>query len=174
MCKNVEDVLQLARKMEMDGMEFYSNASENASNTFAARFFNSLADDERRHLKIIENISEGMGIDVAGMPLPADSIRTVFSQLEEEGAAGAPAAGAEEKEAVDLALEMEKKSFDLYAKAAKNATNDTRKKLFERLELEENQHYEMLQNTSEYLNDNQKWFLNSECGLLTGDMSPLG
>ena len=48
------------------------------------------------------------------------------------------------------------------------------KELFERLAQEENQHYKMLENTDEYLNENEKWFLTQEYGLLTGDMSSLG
>ncbi len=169
----IEEVLQKARKMELDGIEFYSKASGNASNEMAKRFFASLVEDEKRHFDIIEKVGKGMGVDVESLPYPADSIKTVFSEFDDKSISEI-AATAEEKDAVATALEMEKKSYDLYAEAAANAADDQQAQLFSRLEQEENQHYEMLQNTSDYLNDNEKWFLNVEGALLTGDMSSLG
>ncbi len=171
---SLKEALQLARKMEIDGMDFYGKAAENSGNTSAKSFFNSLALDEKRHLAVIEKVAAGVGVDVAEMSSPADSIRTVFSRLDEDAVSGELAATAGEKEAIEVALGMEKESYDLYAKAAENAGSEAQKNLFLRLQQEENQHYEMLKNTEEYLNDNDKWFLNTEGALLTGDMSSLG
>lgn len=159
--------------MEIDGKELYAEASENATSVKTRYFFHSLAKDEERHLSIIEKVVEGLGVDVDEMPLPSDRMQTVFSQISTEDIAEL-AATSEEKDAIDMALEMEKKSYDLYERAAEEAESDQEEKLLERLKLQENQHYEMLQNTAEYLNDNHKWFLDQENGLLTGDMSSLG
>ena len=173
MAESLQEAIQLARKMEMDGIEFYGKAAEEAGNPQAQKFFESLQNDERRHLRIVEDIGKGMGVDTTNMPKPADTIRTVFSEAEQTIAADQQAT-AEEKEAVEIALGMEEDSYNLYEEAAQKAEDEDQKALFERLAEEENQHYVMLENTQEYLADNQKWYLWKESGLLTGDMSSLG
>lgn len=173
MAKSLEEAVQLARKMELDGIEFYGNAADNAGNPQAEKFFQSLQSDEQRHLDIVEKIGKGMGVDVDDMSMPADNIKTVFSSTDEEIAADQQAT-AEEKEAVEMALGMEEDSYDLYEEAAEKAKDDDQKSLFERLAAEENQHFVMLENTQEYLEDNEKWVLWDESALLMGDMSSLG
>lgn len=173
MNESLEEAIQTARKMEMDGIEFYGKAAENAGNPDAERFFQSLQSDEERHLDIVEKIGRGMGVDIDNMPTPEQGIRTVFSEVDPSVAADQEAT-AEEKEAVEIALGMEKDSYDLYDEAAENAEDEDQRALFERLAKEENQHYVMLENTLEYLQENSNWTLWKESGLLTGDMSSLG
>ena len=173
MAESLDKAIQLARKMEMDGIEFYGGAAENAGNPQAKAFFESLQDDERRHLRIVENICFGVTANTENMPQPAETIQTVFSQADAEISADQQAT-AEEREAVEMALGMEEDSYDLYEEAASKADDEDQKALFERLAEEENQHYVMLENTQEYLQANQKWFLWKESGLLTGDISSLG
>lgn len=173
MVEDLQEAIQLARKMEMDGIEFYGKAAENAGNPQAKKFFESLQDDERRHLRIVEEIGKGMGVDTQNMPAPAENIKTVFTEADQEIALDQQAT-AEEREAVEMALGMEEDSYKLYDDAAGHADSDNQKELFKRLAQEENQHYVMLENTQEYLEDNQKWVLWKEYGLLTGDMSSLG
>ena len=173
MAESIDEVIQRARKMEMDGIGFYSGAAQEAANPQAQRLFDSFARDEQRHLDIIERIAQGLGVDVAGMPTPAESIRTVFTNADVELGEEQKVA-ASELEAIAIALGMETKSYRLYKAAAGSAEDDAVKALFERLALEENQHYEMLENTQQYLTDYEKWVLWDEHGLLTGDMSSLG
>ncbi len=173
MADSIEEAVQLARKMELDGIEFYGNAAENAGNPQAQKFFESLQSDERRHLDIVEKIGKGLGANVEEMGMPADNIQTVFSQADEAITADQQAT-AEEKEAVDMALAMEEDSYDLYEEAADKAEDEDQVKLFERLAKEENQHFVMLENTQEYLEEHEKWVLWDESGLLMGDMSSLG
>lgn len=173
MSDGIEEIMQLARKMEIDGKDLYSKASENATSKKARSFFASLAEDETRHLSIVEKMGKGLGVDVDDMPSPAERIQTVFSKIS-SGDMDELATTSEEQEVIDIALKMEKKSYNLYERAADAADNDQKRKLLERLKQEENQHYEMLQSTAEYLNENHKWFLDEEDGLLTGDVSSLG
>ncbi len=173
MTNNIHDILQKARKMEIDGRELYEKARDSATSEMAKRFFDSLAQDEKRHLSMVEKMGKGMGVDVDNMPLPAERIRTVFSEISSREVSEL-AATAEDQDALEMALKMEKDSYDLYARAAGLADSDATKQLLERLKQEENQHYEMLRNTEEYLKDNKQWFLTQEDALLTGDMSSLG
>jgi rubrerythrin len=173
MAENLQEVIQMARKMEIDGIEFYSNAAEEAANKQAELLFSSLAQDEERHLHVIEDIAEGTGVNVEDLPKPAERIETAFTQASKQ-ITERDVATASEKEAIKIALDMETRSYKIYEEAADKTDDEEQKALFERLAEEENQHYEMLNNTNEYLNDNKKWFLTQESGLLTGDMSSLG
>jgi len=173
MAKSLRDVFQLARKMEMDGVKFYHDAAKKAANPQAKRLFESFALDEERHLRIVADLAKGKGVDVESMPMPAESIKTVFTEADAEAAA-AQQATADETKAIRMAMEMERESYRLYDDAARRGDSEDIKVIFKRLAQEENQHYAMLENTQEYLTDNKKWFLWNEWALLTGDMSSMG
>ena len=81
---------------------------------------------------------------------------------------------ADEQEAVRIAMDMETKSYKFYMEAAETAADDRSRQLFQRLAREENQHYEMLENTFEYLTGNKQWFLWNEWALIVGDQSSIG
>ena len=55
-------------------------------------------------------------------------------------------------------METEKLSYDLYCKSADEATDPAAKQAYEFLSREENRHYEILQNSRNYLVDNQTWW----------------
>ncbi|MBS3764095.1 MAG: ferritin family protein [Planctomycetes bacterium] len=173
MAGDLTEAIQLARKMELDGIGFYDDAAKKAGNPQAAQLFKSFSKDEERHLKIVSKVAEGMGVDVDQMPMPADEIKTVFSTAGQEIAVEAEVS-ASEREAIEMALEMEEKSYKLYADAAKNAGTADQRAIFERLSQEENQHYSILENTREYLDENEQWNLSEEWGLLMGDLTSLG
>ena len=172
MAQSFKDAVQQARKMEMDGIGFYGKLAEKCASEAGQKMFHSFAEDEKRHLRIINEIARGMGADAGGLPMPRDTIRTIFAD-----AAGKVDDYAQttqdEKDAIQVAMGMETKSYELYKGAAESAEDDSMRDLFERLAAQENQHYEMLENTLEYLNSNEAWFLWKEGGLLSGDMSSL-
>jgi rubrerythrin len=75
---------------------------------------------------------------------------------------------ADELEALRIGLDMEKRSYEFYAQGARDAAGKDESRLCELLALEEGEHYKMLQNTYEYLEDRDHWFLWTEQGLLDG------
>ncbi|NLW51124.1 MAG: ferritin family protein [Candidatus Brocadiaceae bacterium] len=165
--------LELAQKLELDGAEYYGKLSEECSSAAARRMFESFASDERRHLRIVREVAEGVGVDLSKMPMPRDEIATIFTRAAAREEADVEATETE-REAVRVALSMETKSFQMYRDAAGRAEDAATRELLERLAREENQHYEMLENTLEYLSENPKWFLWNEWALVVGDQSSLG
>ncbi|MFO8008121.1 MAG: ferritin family protein [Candidatus Brocadiia bacterium] len=169
----LREAVQKARKLEIDGADFYTTLASMCATEAGQRMFKSFAADERRHLRVVKDLAEGVGVDVDQMPMPRDEIRTLFTeaaeQTDEQGAVTS-----DEKDAVQQAMEMETESYNLYVKAAEDAADEDTRRLFERLSREENQHYEMLENTLEYLNENAAWFLWKEWALIVGDQSSLG
>lgn len=172
MAESFQDALQQARKMEMDGIDFYNKLAEQCASEAGKAMFTSFSGDEKRHLRIIKEIAEGMGVTTNDLPMPRETIRTIFADAATRTDDYARATQ-DEKDAIQVAMGMETKSFQLYTDSAAEADDASMKELFERLAAQENQHYEMLENTLEYLNSNEAWFLWKEGGLLTGDMSSL-
>ncbi len=173
MNEELQEAIEKARKLEIDGTAYYTKLAQMCSVPSGKRMFESFADDERRHLRIIEDVTKGLGIDESCFAMPRETMRTLFSEAAER-LDETPVVGTDEKEAVQAAMEMETKSFRLYEDAAGRAEDDDTQALFERLASEENQHYEMLENTLEYLNSNGQWFLWQEGALIVGDQSSLG
>jgi len=172
MADSIQDAIQTARKMEMDGIDFYGKLAEKCASEAGQTMFHSFVEDEKRHLRIINEIARGMGAVAGDLPMPRDSIRTIFSDAAGKADDYAEATQ-DEKDAIQVAMGMETKSFELYKGAAEAAEEGSMRELFERLATQENQHYEMLENTLEYLGSNEAWFLWKEGGLLTGDMTSL-
>lgn len=173
MQKELEEALELAQKLELDGADYYGKLAADCSSPAARRMFESFAADEKRHLRIVKDVAQGLGANLARMPMPRDEITTIFTSAEAQVGDDVKAT-AGEREAIRMALGMETKSFELYREAAASAEDQATRDLFDRLAREENQHYEMLENTLEYLSGNPEWFLWNEWALIVGDQSSLG
>ncbi|MGE5892700.1 MAG: ferritin family protein, partial [bacterium] len=74
----------------------------------------------------------------------------------------------DDKNAMKIAMEMEKEGHDYYVKAAKEAKKEKEKKLFERLSYEEDKHYKILENTLSYINDSGNWYMWNEYSIVEG------
>ena len=173
MDREFREALDKARKMELDGIEFYAALAGKCSVESGKRMFESFAEDEKRHLKVIKDMAEGLGATMEGQAMPRDSIRTIFAEAKER-VDDYVQTNPDEQEAVRVAMAMETDSYKLYKAAAQDASDEGARDLFERLSREENQHYEMLENTLEYLSSNARWFLTGEWALIVGDQSSLG
>ncbi|MHC4479982.1 MAG: ferritin-like domain-containing protein [Planctomycetota bacterium] len=173
MNQELQEALGRARKMEIDGADFYTELAKKCAVLSGKRMFESFAADERRHLKVVSDVAEGLGVDMESQPMPRDEIRTIFTEAK-ENVGDYLEASPDEQEAIRIAMGMETDSYKLYSQAAEDATDDLTRQLMERLAREENQHYEMLENTLEYLNSNEEWFLWSEWALIVGDQTSLG
>jgi len=167
------DALRLAIDTEEEGLEMYEAAADNAQNEVAEKMFRGLAEDERHHLEMIKAIAEEMDLqaafDAAREGTARERMETIFSQAKEE-VVEKQAPTSDEYEALKRALKFEKDGYHQYTRAAKNAEDDKARKLFERLQGEEDEHYRILESTMEYLDKTGKWFLSDEWGLLMGDM----
>ena len=172
MNKDVAKALEIAEKQEQDGIDWYSKLADKCGSEAAEQMFRSFKKDEERHLQWVKHMAEGMGVDLSAAPLPRESIKTIFEEAADETDEYAEAPE-EQTEAIDLALSMEKKSYKTYKQAADNADDPVVKATFERLAQEENEHYVMLENTREYLEHNDEWFLWEENALIMGDQSTL-
>ncbi len=167
----LERICEMAIQMEKEGIDFYTRASEQTSNALGKEMFLSFVKDEESHLRLLEDIFMGAGIETATARLregtPRERLQSIFESAGKK-IRERIAAGADEIEALKIGMEMETRGYELYKHAAQEAASEEERNLLNRLAGEENQHYTMLQNTHIYLERTGEWFIWEERGLLDG------
>jgi len=165
-------VMQTAIQMEIDGKAFYLKAAEMSGNELGVKLFMQLAAEEDIHHQTFERIAraiqakQGWG-DVDFHADHGASLKTVFALATSELGAGIKAAQTE-LEAVQTAIGMENKSYDLYKEASQHATAPAEKELLERLAAEEAGHRGALTDYYEFLSDPSSYFQAKEHHSLDG------
>lgn len=157
---------EIARKMETDAVDFYREAAERTSHPVGKRMFLSIMEDEVRHIKMIDALIKGMDIQ-SDEADPMERVKTVFQEMREQ-LAQSISATSDDKEALKVAMGMEKEGFEFYQKTASEATDPKIKALFKRLMQEEDKHYRMFLNTHEFLMDTGNWFMWDERSIVEG------
>jgi rubrerythrin len=100
--------------------------------------------------------------------MPARRLHSVFEKYKGKKGAERFPAMATDVDALLVALEMEKSSFELYRNEAEKVTVEAERKILTRLAAEENEHYEVLSNTIMYLTDSGNWFIYKDHGIMDG------
>lgn len=160
------NAVQLAIKMETDAIKFYREAAERTKNPVGKKMFLSITKDEQRHLEMLSGIFKGINISIKDVS-PTKNIKTIFQEMKDMMMKRAEAT-TDELEAFKIAMQMEKKGIDFYTKAASEAKNGKEKALFERLIIEEQEHYDIFSNTHFYLSDSGSWFMWDEHSIVDG------
>jgi len=157
---------EIARRMETDAVAFYRGAAAKCSSEAGRKMFLSIAEDEERHIRMVEALIKGLKIDEASLN-PMDKIKTVFEELKDEMQERI-AASSDDTEALQIAMKMEQEGYDFYEKSASEATDESVKTLFRRLHDEETKHYAIFANTLAFLKDTGNWFMWDERGVIEG------
>jgi rubrerythrin len=166
------EVLRLAVRMEIDGKEFYLKASQESSNKLGRELFRQLANEEDVHRKKFEQIYAAIKIgqswpDVEPPAEKGKKLKSLFSEA--TGALGTKIKVPEsELEAIKIALEMEKKSYDLYHSRSEESTLPVEKRFYKALAGEERGHHLALTDSLQYLRNPAGWFTEKERWSLDG------
>ena len=161
MAPSKKEILESAKQLEVDGRKFYLETTEKTTNELARKMFLSLADDELKHMQWIDQRSPGGYTANKANKETYDRLKNIFAEVPEEVRKAAEASEDDIK-AVDIALDMEKKSRDAYAKWAEESEDEEIGELFTALTDIEQFHYELLQNTKEYFEKTADWFMVEE------------
>ena len=161
MAPSKKEILESAKQLEVDGRKFYLETAEKTTNELSRKMFLSLADDELKHMEWIDQRSPGGYTANKANKETYDRLRNIFAEVPEEVRKAAEASEDDIK-AVDIALDMEKKSRDAYAKWAEESEDEEICELFTALTDIEQFHYELLQNTKEYFDKTADWFMIEE------------
>lgn len=160
------NAIEISIKMETDAIAYYSEAADRTEHPVGKKMFLSIIEDEKRHLKMLEDIFKGLDIKIKDVS-PMKKIKTVFEKHRDEMAERVPAT-ANEIEALKVAMGMEKEGVVFYTKAASEAKTEKEKALFKRLAEEEKQHYQVFANTHFFMSDTGSWFMWEEHSIVDG------
>ncbi|MEJ2314903.1 MAG: ferritin family protein [Nitrospirota bacterium] len=160
------NAIEISIKMETDAIAYYSEAAAKTEHPVGKKMFLSIIEDEKRHLKMLEDIFKGLDIKIKDVS-PLDNVKTVFEKHRDEMSERVPAT-TNEMDALKEAMNMEKEGIEFYTKAAKEAKTAKEKALFERLAQEEKQHYQVFSNTYFFMSDTGSWFMWEEHSIVDG------
>lgn len=160
------EALQLAIQMEVEGKEFYQQASQKSSNKLAKELFQNLANEEDIHRKKFEEVYEAVrkGQDWPDVEPPSEkakSLKSIFAEATKEIGSRIKVAESE-LEAVKIAMDMEIKTYDLYRSRSEQSTLPREKRFYQTLAAEERGHHLALLDSYEYLTDPAGWVVMKE------------
>lgn len=167
MSVSTEEVKTAAIQLERDGREFYLNSAANAASDLSRHTFESLADDELRHIKWIEKMASGTETLESTNKRIYQRLRGIFADVPEEERQEASSAEGD-VEALNLAIGKEEQSRSAYAKWAEEAESDEVRRLCKLLVGAEQFHRELLENVIEYLEHPSSFFLREERWVVEG------
>jgi len=159
-------ILREAIQMEVDGEEFYRQASRRSSNKLAREIFQNLADEEDEHRRKFEEIYEALkkGRDWPDVEPPAskgERLKSIFSRATEK-LGGKIKVASSELEAIKTAIDMEVKSYDFYRSRSEQSAFLLEKRFYQALAGEERAHHLALLDSYEYLTSPEGWFVARE------------
>ena len=176
-----QGVLRKGMSLERDGYNFYVQVADRASDRRGRAMFLDLANQEKDHLHLlwIEYLAleEGKGwlpfedamatelsFDPASPDLPGEEPPDPMPVF----VLGREISVTSDVAALKYGLETERISRSLYAAAADDVDDPNAKAAYEFLIKQEEAHYELLQNTHDYLVKNETWWDSEEYPFFIG------
>ncbi len=158
--------LKFAVQMEIDGKEYYLQASQKGIGELGKKLLVSLAAEEDVHRQKFEEIYNAIRNNkdwpvTDFQPDGGKRLRTVFAVT--AGEIDIKVKGSEtELDAIQTAIDMESKTYDFYQSQGKDATYDAERNFYQLLAAEEREHHLVLLDYYEYLKDPAGWFVTKE------------
>ncbi len=162
-----EEAVNMAIQLEEDGIKFYTDIAKKTNNEAVKKMFESLADDEVKHIEWIKKLAPDVKNSGEFNENTYRTLKGIF--------ANAPAVVKDEAKAtdddikaIDIAIDMEVKSRREYQNFADDSNDESVKKLFNTLADIERFHAEVLENSKEYLDSPADWFQQEEGWMFDG------
>jgi len=170
--KKIMGIVQDAIRMEVEGKEFYQQASQKSSNKLAKELFRRLASEEDEHREKFAEIFQALqkGQDWPDVEPPSSGgkqLKSIFTQATKELGSEVKVAESE-LEAIKTAMDMENKTHDFYHSRSEQSTLPLEKSFYQSLAAEERGHYLALVDSHEYLTDPAGWFTRKEHWAMDG------
>lgn len=152
------NAIDYALKMELDGKAFYEDESARTGDFRVKQIFNMLARDEQRHYDIINEFKKSVYNYKS-----TDTFKTtknIFSDMLNKKQTF--------KVEIDVfdvykqAIDMEKKSVELYTNEAIKAKTSDEKTILLKLAEEEKKHQVILENLMEFIRKGDEWVESAE------------
>jgi len=158
--------LETALQMEIDGKEFYIKSSKASKNELGSKLLKRLAAEEDIHREIFKNIYKAIKNkkqwpDAKFHPDGGKELKNVFSTAIEKMGKEFKAIPAE-LDAVKTGMDMENKTLDFYRDRSSHTNYAAEKELYDSLAMQEAEHFRVLQDYFEFLNDPAQYYVKTE------------
>lgn len=172
---NTLEAMKIALEMEKKGYQAYMDAAHKTLNKLGRSTLEAIAAQELEHIKVIEGYCERPAADPEAANLiglikhreKKDYVRAIIErvgqQLSEKSNTEAGLS-----EAYKIAMDLERESYLFYKSLAQEAVIPTVKAFFQFLMDQENTHFELFQETLEYLDHPGDWFREQERWIVEG------
>jgi len=160
-------VLREAVRNELDGKAMYLQAADTTKYELGKAMFRSFANEEEEHLHILQvqyaEVNEsGEWVDLdAARKEPRDPKLVLFPQKEGEVKEIIPE-GTSDLKGLQIAIDFEKRAVRMYEQAASDADNPTAEAFYRELAEWEGTHYEILDNSYDYLANKGEWYFQEQ------------
>ncbi|TFZ39696.1 rubrerythrin [Soehngenia longivitae] len=153
--------LDMAIKLETEGETFYLEQADKNSGSEIERVFRLLANEERKHRELLENLSKKLDYTI-----PETDSEIEFESIfrDEKDFKLETAVEPKQIDVYRLALQKEKESIELYQKMKEEASDEEEKALVDFLIKQEENHYRIFNNIVELLRKSEEWVESAEFG----------
>ena len=169
------EILAEAIAFEEEGIRFFTERAEQAASDLERHILRSLASDEQGHrahlIELRDELQRTHSLAPLAGPGAAHAHDRAPREIFEEAMAAVSdpyTAQREDLEILQGAMEVERKGYHMYRRAAAAMDDPAARELFDHLAAEEQQHYDLLKNTHDYLRDPEGWHEYAEGAMLDG------
>ena len=153
-----QDVIKKAVEMEEKGRLTYLAQAEAATDPLLKAFLLEMASDEERHREWFKGLLEGMSDEILKSAGNYPSIETrMMKHFQREAAKECESAFSAHEAALQIAMDLEKASYDFYTELWQNAESEADRKLFDLVRREEYDHMIGIENILYYLTKTGMW-----------------
>jgi rubrerythrin len=149
------NIFEFAMKKEKFSEDYYRQLAEKTDHKGLKNIFNMLADEESKHYKTVEQMSQEIPAKVAEAPILSDA-KEIFKKMGES--AENFNFDISELELYQKARDIEQQSKVFYLEKSEEVKDPHQKELFKKLANEEQKHYVLIDKICDFVAKPQ-WFL---------------
>lgn len=149
------DIFQFAMEKEKFSEDYYRQLAEKTDNKGLKNICNMLADEESKHYKIVEQMSQKIPAKAA-QTLILSNAKEIFEKMRKS--AENFNFDISELELYQKARDIEKESRSFYLEKAEELKDSSQKEIFKKLADEEQKHFILLEKICDFV-DRPQWFL---------------
>ncbi len=162
-----EDIISSSIQLEIEGRKFYLEIAEKTTNPVMKSMFKSFAQDELAHIEWFKKLSP----EVKSLSESKENfykyLSSIFMEIPQNEKREA-SASQDDIKAINIAIEMERKSQVAYNKWAEAVKNEELKNLLLMISDIEKFHEQVLENSKEFLEKPGDWFMQQERWIFEG------
>jgi rubrerythrin len=153
------NVYEFAMEKEIQSENFYRTLATKATNTGLKKICSMLADEEKAHYRIVEQMSRNAPSEVKESPIPNEAIN-IFKKMSRSTENFDFDTG--QLQLYQKARDNEQESKSFYLEQAEKIDDIRQKEIFRKLAGEEHKHYVLLQNICDFIAKPQTFLENAE------------